>query len=214
MGCGRPDRRGHNRGRPGGRRSRRPSGASRHARASAGAPGGPGPPASTRMTLHQVTPLHVASGGTGERSRHKGSLGRPSALGLHMRHLIGGVPFPPPTESTGVPCPAPVPRQTPHGGQVIDLSALIRRQSERDDRPHAPPASATSVSLRRPPGPRPVASGRTAGALPPTALPRLRACPMSFADRRAGRTRFWRGTGKRSVGRTCAPMTGKNIWRL
>src|SRR5438445_13423842 len=35
--------------------------------------------------------------------------------------------------------------------QVVDLSALVRRESRRDDHPLAPPASTSPVPLRRPP---------------------------------------------------------------
>ena len=45
--------------------------------------------------------------------------------------------------------------KTPSGGQVVDLSALIRRQSRLDDHPPAPPASTPPVPLRRPPPARP-----------------------------------------------------------
>jgi IstB-like ATP binding protein len=45
--------------------------------------------------------------------------------------------------------------KTPPGGQVVDLSALIRRKSELDDHPPAPPASTPPFPLRRPPPARP-----------------------------------------------------------
>src|SRR2546425_7712048 len=45
--------------------------------------------------------------------------------------------------------------KTPSGGQVVDLSALIRRRSQLDDQPPAPPPSALPVPLRRPPPARP-----------------------------------------------------------
>jgi len=40
--------------------------------------------------------------------------------------------------TVGTPCPSP---KTPSGGQVVDLSALIRTISELDDHPRAPPGS-------------------------------------------------------------------------
>src|SRR2546427_140220 len=49
----------------------------------------------------------------------------------------------------------PVLRQNFAGGQVGELSALIRRQSQLDDPPPAPPASPPPVPLRRPPPARP-----------------------------------------------------------
>src|SRR6266404_3737394 len=42
-------------------------------------------------------------------------------------------------------------RQNFAGGQVGEPSALIRRQSQLDDHPPAPPASPPPVPLRRPP---------------------------------------------------------------
>ena len=48
-----------------------------------------------------------------------------------------------------------VPRQNFAGGHVGELSALIRRQSQLDDHPTAPPASPLPVPLRRPPPARP-----------------------------------------------------------
>ena len=45
--------------------------------------------------------------------------------------------------------------KTPSGGQVVDLSALIRTISELDDHPRAPPGSTPPVPLRRPPPARP-----------------------------------------------------------
>src|SRR5437879_4411411 len=47
--------------------------------------------------------------------------------------------------------------------QVVDLSALIRRESRRDDHPLAPPASTSPVPLRRPSPARP----REPGLAPP-----------------------------------------------
>jgi hypothetical protein len=44
--------------------------------------------------------------------------------------------------------------KTPSGGQVIDLSALIRRESHLDDHTPAPRASTPPVPLRRPPAAR------------------------------------------------------------
>src|SRR5712664_2853140 len=49
----------------------------------------------------------------------------------------------------------PVLRQNFAGGQVGEPSALIRRQSQLDDHPPAPPASPPPVPLRRPPPARP-----------------------------------------------------------
>jgi len=49
----------------------------------------------------------------------------------------------------------PVVRKTPSGGQVVDLSALIRTISELDDHPRAPPAATPPLPLRRPPPARP-----------------------------------------------------------
>src|SRR6266852_9728612 len=46
--------------------------------------------------------------------------------------------------------------KTPSGGQMFDLSALIRRRSRLDDHPPAPHASPPPVPLRRPPPPRPL----------------------------------------------------------
>src|SRR5438093_4637526 len=46
-------------------------------------------------------------------------------------------------------------RQNFAGGHVGELSALIRRQSQLDDHPTAPPASPLPVPLRRPPPARP-----------------------------------------------------------
>src|SRR5262245_61920261 len=45
--------------------------------------------------------------------------------------------------------------KTPPSGQVVDLSALMRRQSELDDHSPAPSASTPPVPLRRPPPARP-----------------------------------------------------------
>jgi hypothetical protein len=45
--------------------------------------------------------------------------------------------------------------KTPPGGQLVDLSALFRRESELDDQPPAPPASTPPLPLRRPPPARP-----------------------------------------------------------
>src|SRR3989442_4967595 len=45
--------------------------------------------------------------------------------------------------------------KTPSGGHVVDLSAPIRRQSQLDDHPLAPPASAPPVPLRWPSPARP-----------------------------------------------------------
>src|SRR5207245_9840353 len=50
---------------------------------------------------------------------------------------------------------SPVLRQNVAGGQVGEPSALIRRQSQLDDHPPAPPASPPPVPLRRPPPARP-----------------------------------------------------------
>src|SRR2546427_4905560 len=46
---------------------------------------------------------------------------------------------------------SPVLRQNLGRRQVVDLSALIRRESRLDDHPLAPPASTPPVPLRRPP---------------------------------------------------------------
>src|SRR5467141_1720424 len=46
-------------------------------------------------------------------------------------------------------------RQNFAGGQVGEPSALIRRQSQLDDHPPAPPASPPPVPLRWPPSARP-----------------------------------------------------------
>jgi hypothetical protein len=51
--------------------------------------------------------------------------------------------------------PRPVLRQNPVRGQVVDLSGLIRRESQFDDHPLAPRASTPPVPLRRPPAARP-----------------------------------------------------------
>src|SRR2546425_12854823 len=54
-------------------------------------------------------------------------------------------------------------RQSLGRRQVVDLSALIRRESRRDDHPLAPPASTSPVPLRRPSPARP----REPGLAPP-----------------------------------------------
>src|SRR5439155_1470711 len=55
--------------------------------------------------------------------------------------------------------------KTPSGGQVVELSGLIRRRSLLDDHPPAPPPGARPVRLRRPPpacprAPRPAPTAR------------------------------------------------------
>src|SRR5712691_2287532 len=45
--------------------------------------------------------------------------------------------------------------KTPSGGQVVDRSARVRRKSQLDDHPPAPPASLSPLPLRRPPPARP-----------------------------------------------------------
>src|SRR2546425_10820887 len=45
--------------------------------------------------------------------------------------------------------------KTPPGGQVVDLTVLIRPQSQFDDHSPAPPASAPPLPLRWPPPARP-----------------------------------------------------------
>src|SRR5262249_40776208 len=45
--------------------------------------------------------------------------------------------------------------KTPSGGQVVDLSALSRSQSQRDGHSPPPPAPRLPVPLRRPPPARP-----------------------------------------------------------
>src|SRR2546425_13137974 len=58
---------------------------------------------------------------------------------------------------------SPVLRQNLGRRQVVDLSALIRRESRLDDHPLAPPASTPPVPLRRPSPARP----REPGLAPP-----------------------------------------------
>src|SRR6266446_5178460 len=59
--------------------------------------------------------------------------------------------------------PVPVLRQNLGRRQVVDLSALIRTQSQLDDPSPAPPASIPSLPVRRPPPARP----REPGLAPP-----------------------------------------------
>src|SRR3989454_2052494 len=59
---------------------------------------------------------------------------------------------------------SPVLRRNLGRRQVVDLSALIRRESQLDDHPLAPPSSTPPVPLRRPSPARP----REPGLAPPT----------------------------------------------
>jgi hypothetical protein len=84
--------------------------------------------------------------------------------------------------------------KTPSGGQVVDLSALIRRQSQLDDpsgrspsHPELPPLSVAG----------PTASSCRLPCLRPAVYSLLAflACRESMGRRQPSRTRFWRRTG-------------------
>src|SRR5216684_3019527 len=79
--------------------------------------------------------------------------------------------------------------KTPSGEQVVDLSALIRRQSEPDDHPPAPPAPTPPVPVRRPPPARPreprlaAATGRLQADGEPAEASTERSAPLGLAVR-------------------------------
>src|SRR5216684_7064820 len=83
--------------------------------------------------------------------------------------------------------------KTPSGEQVVDLSALIRRQSEPDDHPPAPSAPTPPVPVRRPPPARPreprlaAATGRLQADGEPAEASTERSAPLGLAVRSLAR---------------------------
>src|SRR5258708_5667252 len=81
----------------------------------------------------------------------------------------------------------------PSGEQVLDLSALIRRQSEPDDHPPAPSAPTPPVLVRRPPPARPreprlaAATGRLQADGEPAEASTERSAPLGLAVEGVGR---------------------------
>src|SRR5467141_4542500 len=77
--------------------------------------------------------------------------------------------------------------KTPSGEQVVDLSALIQRQSEPDDHPPAPSAPTPPVPVRRPPPARPgeprlaAATGRLQADGEPAEASTERSAPLGLA---------------------------------
>src|SRR5262249_60006093 len=94
----------------------------------------------------------ASSGGPGHRA---------AADAAHPERFPNGLPQPPARPGEVWISPPRTTRpllslaKTPPVGQVVDLSALVGRESELDDHPPAPPAATSPLSLRQPPAARP-----------------------------------------------------------
>src|SRR5436853_1672632 len=103
----------------------------------------------------------------------------------------------------------PVLRQNLGRQQIVDLSALIRRESRLDDHPLAPRASTPPVPLRRPPparGREPCPAAAAGRVQKNDARPKLRTTDRLFW---IGLARLWAGW-RRAAWNRAAPLAATN----